>query len=343
MYKLILRPILFLLPPEIAHNFTFLLLRFASIIPGIRTAIRFLYQLEDQRLERELFGIHFSNPIGLAAGLDKDAEAFDILGDLGFGFIEVGTVVPEPQPGNPKPRLYRLPADKALINRMGFNSKGLAYTVKQLQQKKSRIIIAGNIGKNKSTPTELTVEDYEQCFEALFPYVDFFVINVSSPNTPNLRALQDKGPLNQLLGRLQTLNGTKQKPKPLLLKIAPDLSSEQLDEIIEIVQNQRINGIVATNTTISREGLSYPQEFIGRLSSGGLSGLPLTKRNTEIIRYLSQKSQGQLPIIAVGGIMSAEDACEKIQAGASLVQLYTGFIYEGPGLIKAIKQKLLNS
>jgi len=339
-YKQIIRSILFRFQPETAHAITFNLLKISSLVPFLPALMRRRFASRETQLHRRVFGIDFPNPVGLAAGLDKDAEVFDMLGNLGFGFVEIGTLTPKPQPGNPKPRLFRLKKDQALINRMGFNNKGVAAAVKRLKRKKTKVIIGGNIGKNKHTPNEQAVEDYKLCFNELYPYVDYFAVNVSSPNTPNLRALQDKKPLQNLLMELKKLNREKPKEKPILLKIAPDLTNEQLDDIVEIVQASRIDGIIATNTTISRKGLIYRQEEIEKLGAGGLSGKPLRKRSTEIIRYLSEKTAGKLPIIGVGGIHSAADALEKLEAGASLLQLYTGFIYEGVSLISAINKAL---
>lgn len=302
-----------------------------------------MYVVNDKRLERKVFGLTFSNPVGLAAGLDKDAKLYDELGMLGFSFIEIGTLTPKAQPGNDKPRMFRLPEDSGLINRMGFNNHGVAEAVERLKKRRTNVIIGGNIGKNKVTPNEDAVSDYEKCFEALFPYVDYFVVNVSSPNTPNLRELQDKEPLTALLNRMKQLTMAKTNPKPVLLKIAPDLTDTQLDDIIEIVQQTKIDGVVATNTTISRAGLVTDKSRVESIGAGGLSGKPLTKRSTEVIRYLHSKSGGSFPIIGVGGIHTAEDAIEKLNAGATLVQLYTGFVYEGPALIKRINKALLNS
>ena len=336
MYKALIRPILFCFDPEKVHHFTFSLIRNASKIPGVKGLFRSLYVIEDKRLERELFGLKFKNPVGLAAGFDKDAKLYNELSNFGFGFIEIGTITPKPQEGNPKKRLFRLKEDSAIINRMGFNNGGIEETVERLK-KNSGVLIGGNIGKNKVTPNENAVGDYEICFNALFDYVDYFVVNVSSPNTPNLRALQDKEPLTQLLKALQVLNFKKEQTKPILLKIAPDLSDDQLLDIIDIVKTTKIDGVISTNTTISREGLISDN----KTEVGGLSGKPLTKRSTEVIRFLSEKSNKAFPIIGVGGIHSAEDALEKLEAGADLVQLYTGFIYEGPRLIKSINKKLL--
>ena len=332
MYKSLIRPILFKFDPEEVHYFTFSMLKNF----GFLTKMFFPKPVEDPRLEREVFGLKFKNPVGLAAGFDKDAKMFSELSELGFGFIEIGTLTPKPQEGNPKKRLFRLKQDSAIINRMGFNNGGVDEAVERLKKNKN-VLIGGNIGKNKVTPNEEAVNDYIICFEKLFPYVDYFVVNVSSPNTPNLRALQEKEPLTQLLGTLQKLNSEKQKPKPILLKIAPDLTDEQLLDIIEIVNENKIAGVIATNTTLSREGLVSEN----KVEIGGLSGKPLAKRATEIIRFLSEKSGKAFPIIGVGGIHSAEDALEKLEAGASLVQLYTGFIYEGPELIREINKAIL--
>ncbi|WP_026450747.1 quinone-dependent dihydroorotate dehydrogenase [Aequorivita capsosiphonis] len=341
MYKTIIRPIFFSFDPEKIHHFTFSLLQFSNKI-GLGSAFRSTYKIEDSKLERELFGLKFPNPVGLAAGFDKDAKLYKELSNLGFGFIEIGTVTPKPQAGNEKPRLFRLKEDSAIINRMGFNNGGVEEAVERLKEnpavgEKGHVLIGGNIGKNKITRNEEAVSDYLICFEALFDYVDYFVVNVSSPNTPNLRALQEKKPLTDLLQTLQNKNASKPKRKPILLKIAPDLTEEQLLDIIEIVNTTKIDGVIATNTTISREGISSEN----KKEMGGLSGKPLTKRATEVIRFLSEKSNKAFPIIGVGGIHSAEDALEKLDAGASLVQLYTGFIYEGPGLIKDINKEIL--
>ncbi len=332
MYKSLIRPVLFRFDPEKVHYFTF------SVLKNFPFAARLFLPkpVADPRLEREVFGLKFKNPVGLAAGFDKDAKMFQELSDLGFGFIEIGTLTPKPQDGNPKKRLFRLKEDQAIINRMGFNNGGVEAAVERLRKNKN-VLIGGNIGKNKVTPNEHAADDYIICFEKLFPVVDYFVVNVSSPNTPNLRELQDKKPLTELLGTLQQLNSKKERPKPILLKIAPDLSDEQLLDIIDIVQETQIAGVIATNTTLSREGLQSEN----KQETGGLSGKPLTKRSTEVIRFLSEKSGKAFPIIGVGGIHTAEDALEKLEAGASLVQLYTGFIYEGPGLIGEINRRVL--
>ncbi|MCX2679606.1 quinone-dependent dihydroorotate dehydrogenase [Galbibacter sp. EGI 63066] len=336
MYKFIIRPILFLFDPEKVHHFTFSALKIFNIIPGVPALIRSRYVVDDKRLEREVFGLKFRNPVGLAAGFDKDAKLYNQLHNFGFGFIEIGTLTPKGQPGNPKKRLFRLKADKAIINRMGFNNGGVEKAVKRLKKNKG-VLIGGNIGKNKVTPNENAADDYTVCFEALYPYVDYFVVNVSSPNTPNLRALQDKEPLTALLKELQALNAEKPVAKPILLKIAPDLTDEQLLDIIDIVKETKIAGVIATNTTIGREGLTSENKE----ETGGLSGKPLTRRSTKVIKFLSDKSEGAFSIIGVGGIHSAQDAVDKLNAGASLVQVYTGFIYEGPSLVKKINKAIL--
>ena len=341
MYKTLLRPILFLSDPEKVHHFTFSLVRFCHRI-GMGSLFRSMYQTQDAKLETQLFGLTFPNPVGLAAGFDKDAKLFKELSNFGFGFIEIGTVTPKPQDGNPKKRLFRLKKDQAIINRMGFNNGGVDAAVERLKFNQSlpiakRILIGGNIGKNKITPNENAVDDYVICFEKLFDYVDYFVVNVSSPNTPNLRALQDKEPLTALLQTLQQCNAAKTARKPILLKIAPDLTNDQLLDIIDIVATTQIDGVIATNTTISREGLQSEN----KKEMGGMSGKPLAQRSTEVIKFLSDKSNNAFPIIGVGGIHSTKDALDKIEAGASLVQLYTGFIYEGPSLIKSINKALI--
>jgi len=338
MYKILIRPILFWFDPEKVHYFTFSLIRILSKIPGFSLLFKSLYLVNDKRLETEVFGLKFKNPVGLAAGFDKDAKLYQELSNFGFGFIEIGTLTPVGQEGNPKKRLFRLKEDSAIINRMGFNNGGVQEAVTRLKKNKN-VLIGGNIGKNKLTPNENATQDYEICFEALFDYVDYFVVNVSSPNTPNLRELQDKKPLTALLQTLQNKNLAKPKQKPILLKIAPDLTDSQLLDIIDIVNETKIAGVIATNTTLSREGLHSEN----KVETGGLSGKPLTNRSTEVIRFLSEKSNKSFPIIGVGGIHSAQDAVEKLEAGASLIQLYTGFIYEGPNLVKEINKTVLKN
>ncbi|TKC03916.1 quinone-dependent dihydroorotate dehydrogenase [Pedobacter frigoris] len=344
MYRLI-KPIFFKFDPEKVHYFVVKRLKwFHDHFPLGQTILRGSFDINIKGLEREVFGIKFKNPVGLAAGFDKNGEYIEALSDLGFGFIEVGTVTPLPQPGNDKPRMFRLEEDSAIINRMGFNNKGvdtLAERLRLLKSKNSDIVIGGNIGKNKNTPNEDAVSDYIKCFDRLFDVVDYFVVNVSSPNTPGLRALQEKGPLMELLNTLQQRNSKNNISRPILLKIAPDLTNEQLDDIVEIVLKTGIAGVIATNTTIDRSSL-YTAEVV-KNEAGGLSGKPLTVRSTEVIRYLSEKSGKAFPIIGVGGIHSPQDAIDKLEAGASLVQLYTGFIYEGPGIIKRICKELVKT
>ena len=341
VYKYLIRPILFLFAPETIHKLAVFYIRLLSSIPGIQSLVRHLYRVKHPALEREVFGLRFQNPVGLAAGFDKDALMIGGLSNFGFGFIEIGTVTPEPQPGNPRPRLFRIPGDKALVNRMGFNNQGVGKIAHRLKRKPTGIIIGGNIGKNKITANHKAVEDYVKCLNALYEVVDYFVVNVSSPNTPDLRQLQEKEPLKALLGSLQIEINKRPRKKPLLLKIAPDLTDDQLDDIIEILNQLKLDGIVATNTTTSRENISLGEREINRIGEGGLSGKPLEARSNEVIRYLRNKLSDKIPIIGVGGIMSEEDVFRKLEAGASMVQLYTGFIYEGPGIVKKINQALI--
>jgi dihydroorotate dehydrogenase len=340
MYRVV-RFFLFLFNPEFIHHFTFKIIKIGGMIPGKMWSWRLIFRVKDTRLEREVFGLKFDNPVGLAAGFDKDAKLFDELASFGFGFIEIGTVTPLQQDGNPKPRLFRLKDDSGLINRMGFNNQGIEAVVARLRRKKSDIIIGGNIGKNKVTPNEEAANDYAICFEKLFPYVDYFAVNVSSPNTPGLRDLQEKEPLTALLNSLQKLNNKKDIRKPILLKIAPDLTNEQLDDIITIVADTKIDGVIATNTTINRSGLKTDKNKVDAIGNGGLSGKPVGLRSTQVIKYLADKSNRAFPIIGVGGIHSVEDALEKLDAGATLLQVYTGFIYEGPSLVKRINKAIL--
>jgi len=329
---------LFLFPPEASHHIVVILLKIGSVIPFVNWIIKRKFIITTPGLETEVAGLKFRNPVGLAAGFDKNALVYKEMGYLGFGFVEIGTVTPIAQPGNLKPRLFRLHGDEGLINRMGFNNHGVEKITKRLFRKNSPLIIGGNIGKNKEVPNEEAFRDYEKCFESLFNYVDYFVVNVSSPNTPGLRSLQEKGPLTNLLANLQLANEKHFASKPIFLKIAPDLNNEQLDEIVDIVKSCKISGVIATNTTISRDGLKTDVTPFG---NGGLSGKPLLKRSTEVVKYIFEKSEGSFPIIASGGIHSVEDAMEKFKAGASLIELYTGFIYEGPMLVKKINEELL--
>lgn len=339
MYPLI-RKVLFRRDPEEVHYWAMAKLQTAYRNPLLRSFMRKMFTYKKPSLERTLWGITFPNPVGLAAGFDKDARWINELSCLGFGFMEIGTVTPLAQPGNPKPRLFRLPEDKAVINRMGFNNEGATAAAERLSKPHERIIVGGNIGKNKDTPNENAIDDYEKAFIALYNVVDYFVVNVSSPNTPGLRALQDKEPLTKILNRLQVLNKEMGKNRPILLKIAPDLTLEQLDDIISLVTETGIQGVVATNTTIDRSGLKSDAAKVESIGAGGLSGKPLTNRATDVIRYIHQKSNGNIKIIAAGGIFTAADAQEKLDAGASLVQVYTGFIYEGPAIASNICKAL---
>lgn len=365
MYKSIVRPLLFKFDPEGVHHFSFKTIKLLSKVPGFSSLSRKRYKLQHPALKRNLFGLEFENPVGMAAGFDKDAKAFKEFSNLGFGFIEIGTLTPKPQEGNPKQRLFRLKEDAAIVNRMGFNNGGVDAAVERLKKNPPRFVnrisstsmldsssqsrpgrssnkhtlIGGNIGKNKVTPNEEAVNDYIICFEKLFDYVDYFTVNVSSPNTPGLRALQDRKPLTHILQTLQDLNNAKPTRKPILLKIAPDLTDDQLLDIIGIVEDTKIDGVIATNTTIERKNLKSDINL--QKEAGGLSGAPLTNRATEVISFLHQKSNGAFPIIGVGGIMSAQDAIDKLNAGASLVQLYTGFVYEGPALVRDINREII--
>jgi dihydroorotate dehydrogenase len=341
VYKSLFRPLLFQVDPEKTHQLTFGALKNALRLPLAPSVCHRLFCLDDPRLEREVFGLKFPNPVGLAAGFDKDARLVDEFASLGFGFLEIGTLTPRGQAGNPQPRLFRLPQDQAIINRMGFNNEGVEKAVERLKERKSRIIVGGNIGKNKNTPNDEAIHDYLYCFEALHGVVDYFVVNVSSPNTPDLRALQEKEPLRRLINALQNRNQAKNHPKPLLLKIAPDLSQHQLDDIVEIAIFSELSGLIATNTTVSRQGLSTPANVVGAIGVGGLSGRPLREKACEVLRYLRRQLPPHIRLIGAGGIMTAEDALQRLEAGADLVQLYTGLIYEGPGLVRQINRQLL--
>jgi dihydroorotate dehydrogenase len=342
MYKSLIRPLLFSIDPEKVHYFTFSLIRILSKIPGMPLLLRSLYLNTDPRLERTLFGLTFKNPVGLAAGFDKNAVLFNELADFGFGFVEIGTLTPKGQEGNPKQRLFRLKDDQGLINRMGFNNDGVAAAISHLKKNKKKLIIGGNIGKNTGIPLEQYTQDYCDTFCELHPYVDYFVLNVSCPNVGSHAKLQDKDYLLELIGAVQKINAKKPVQKPILLKIAPDLNSHQLDEIIELVAETQIDGVIASNTSTNREGLKTPKDQLEAIGNGGLSGLPIKERSTATIQYLADHSNKAFPIIGVGGIHTAKDALEKIDAGADLVQLYTGFVYEGPRLIKEINKALLH-
>jgi dihydroorotate dehydrogenase len=343
MYKLLLRPFLFLFDPESVHHFTFKAIKFSGKIPGVSAIRKLLYSVDDKSLEKELFGLKFKNPVGIAAGFDKNAVLINDLESFGFGFIEVGTATPKPQTGNPRPRLFRLKKDKGIINRMGFNNDGVDAIASRLAKKKTNLIIGGNIGKNTATSNDNAKADYIYNFKALHEYVDYFVVNVSCPNIGDVKKLQDQEFLVDLLSELVELNATYSHPKPILLKIAPDLNNGQLDEVIDIVATSKIDGVIATNTTITREGLQTDPQKVEEIGNGGLSGKPLTNRSTEVIRYLAEKSAKAFPIIGVGGIHSADDALEKLEAGADLVQIYTGFIYEGPILVKRINKTIIKT
>lgn len=343
MYKSLLRPIFFSFDPEKIHHFTFSLIKLTSKIPGISQLYKSLYVVENKKLERQLFGLTFKNPVGLAAGFDKNALLYNELANFGFGFIEIGTVTPKGQAGNPKKRLFRLKDDKGIINRMGFNNEGLDAAITQLKNNKGKLVIGGNIGKNTDTKPEDYTKDYLECFNALHPYVDYFVLNVSCPNVGSHAKLNDKDYLEELIGAVQKSNNAFEQQKPILLKIAPDLNDGQLDEIIELVEKTKLDGVIASNTSTDRSHLKASETLLENIGNGGLSGQPIKDKSTQVVKYLSDKSNKAFPIIGVGGIHSAEDALDKIAAGADLVQVYTGFIYEGPSLIKRINKAILSS
>lgn len=341
MYKLLLRPLLFQFDPEKVHYFTFDLIRNVSRIPGMKSLFRSLYCIDHPSLERKLFGLTFKNPVGLAAGFDKNAVLYNELANFGFGFIEIGTVTPKGQPGNPKQRLFRLKDDQGIINRMGFNNEGLEAAIAQLKKNEGQLIIGGNIGKNTQTKPDDYTKDYLECFNGLHPYVDYFVLNVSCPNVSSHAKLNDKDYLLELISEVQNANAKFDIQKPILLKIAPDLNQIQLDEIVELIEETNLDGVIASNTSVDREGLKASDERLIEIGNGGLSGQPIKAKSTKVIKYLAEKSNKSFPIIGVGGIHSAEDAIEKLDAGADLVQVYTGFIYEGPKLIKNINKALI--
>lgn len=340
LYHQIIKPLLFLLPPEKAHHTTMFLFNVLLGIPGMKSVFRKLFTIRHPNLEVTCFGLHFKNPVGLAAGFDKDGKYLHLLPYLGFGFVEIGTVTPRPQAGNPKPRLFRLTEEKALINRLGFNNDGAELLAARLKTLKNNypLIVGGNIGKNKDTPNEQAINDYVYCFRKLYDVVDYFVVNVSSPNTPGLRDLQDKKPLTQILEAIMLEASARSIRKPVLLKIAPDLNTSQLDDIVDIVKTTKIDGIIATNTTLDRTMLTSDTTNIG---AGGLSGRPVTKKSNEVLHYLFEKSNGTIPLIGVGGILTGEDALQRFKSGASLIQVYTGLVYQGPGLVKTLLQYLI--
>ena len=343
MYKSIIRKILFKFDPEAVHYFTFDAIKLLCKIPLVPALIRSLFQVNHPKLERELFGLRFKNPVGLAAGFDKNAVLYNELANFGFGFIEIGTVTPKAQEGNPKKRLFRLQEDKGIINRMGFNNAGLEAAISQLKKNKKQIVIGGNIGKNTQTLPEAYTDDYLECFSALHPYVDYFVLNVSCPNVGSHAKLNDKDYLEELINAVQSLNTTFKETKPILLKIAPDLNTTQLDEIIALVKATKIEGVIASNTSVSRENLKADAATLESIGNGGVSGQPITSKSTQVIKYLSDNSQKAFPIIGVGGIHSEKDALDKLNAGADLVQIYTGFVYEGPALVKRINKAVLKA
>lgn len=341
MYRNFIRPLLFLLQPESVHHLIVNFLKIGFKIPGIAYIVKKSFTIQDKCLKTSFLGMEFSNPVGFAAGFDKNAEIYNQFSNFGFSFIEIGTVTPKAQPGNPKPRSFRIPKDNGLINRMGFNNKGVDYAVEQLKNKKHKVIIGGNIGKNTDTPNEEAINDYITCFEKLYNNVDYFVVNLSCPNIKDLRKLQDKDSTINILNKLTELRRVKSPYKPILLKISPDLTNDQLDDVVETFNITGIDGIVATNTTVSRENLITDKKRIDEIANGGLSGKPLTKRSTEIIKYITDKSNGNIPIIGVGGIMTVQDALDKLNAGATLIQVYTGFIYKGPAFVKRINKALI--
>lgn len=343
MYRNIVRPLLFLLQPETVHHLIVNLLKIGFKIPGIAYFVRKLSQINDNHLKTSFLGMEFDNPVGFAAGFDKNAEVYNQFSNFGFSFIEIGTVTPKAQPGNPKPRSFRIPLDKGLINRMGFNNKGVDYAVNQLKNKKHKVIIGGNIGKNTATSNEEAINDYITCYKKLYDHVDYFVVNLSCPNIKDLKKLQNKDSTISILNKLTELRKDKIPYKPILLKISPDLTNDEIDDVIETFNITEIDGIVATNTTVSRENLLTSEKRIKEIANGGLSGKPLTERSTEIIRYITQKSNGSIPIIGVGGIMSTQDALNKLEAGATLIQVYTGFIYQGPAFVKKINKTILKN
>ena len=341
MYKRLIRPILFRVKPETIHHIIMWWMRAIHFIPCGRAVLRALFSVKHPALEREVFGVRFPNPVGLAAGFDKDAKVYRELSAMGFGFIEVGTITPKPQPGNPKPRLFRLPQDKALINRMGFNNKGLDNALKNLRTRSYKTVLGGNLGRNTLTPNEQAPADYLKLFRSLYEYIDYFVVNISCPNVANLSCLQNKENVREILEQLFEFRRGQDDYRPILLKISPDLTWEQIDDMVEILMGTPLDGIVAVNTTTSREGLNTPKKTVAKLGNGGLSGAPLTKRAVEVVRYVHEKSKGCYPIIGVGGIMNEDDAVEMLRAGASLIQVYTGYIYEGPMIAKKICKKII--
>ncbi|HKL37676.1 MAG TPA: quinone-dependent dihydroorotate dehydrogenase [Bacteroidales bacterium] len=340
MYRYLIRPLLFLLKPETIHHLLVGLIKRTFQIPGLPYLISGFYRCNHPALKRNFLGMTFDNPVGLAAGFDKNAEVYDEFAHFGFSFIEIGTVTPKAQPGNPRPRSFRLVRDKALINRMGFNNDGVEAAVHRLRKRKGRVIVGGNIGKNTHTPNNEAIDDYHYAFDHLYDHVDYLVVNLSCPNIKNLNELQDKKHTIRILRQLTALREKRDERKPILLKISPDLTNQQLDDVLEIFYTAKIDGIIATNTTVTRDHLTTPRESVEAVGAGGLSGAPLRDKSTRIIRYIHEKSSGDIPIIGVGGIMTVEDALEKLNAGATLIQIYTGFIYNGPGFVRHINKAI---
>lgn len=343
MYKHIIKPILFRFNPETAHNLTFSALAMLRHIPFARSIIRAIYRKEAPSLQKEVFGINFPNPVGLAGGLDKNGEFYNDMANFGFGFVEIGSLTPQPQDGNPKPRCFRVPQDKAIINRFGINNKGVRNAVEHLKKERPNVLVAANISKNTTSINEDAAKDYESAFALLYDFVDMFVVNVSCPNVVGLTSLQDITFLSEIVDKLLNLRMYYDEYRPILLKVSPDLAKEQLDDIIDYCQRSGIDGIVAGNTTRSREGLTISQDKIEKIGNGGMSGAPVHKKNLELVRYIHTKTEGKLPIIGVGGIMSGKQAKDMLDAGASLVEIYSGFIYEGPALVKKIIRYLENT
>ena len=343
MYRHFIRPILFSFNPETAHNLTLFALKMLRYIPFARALTKMIYRKDSPELGREVFGLKFRNPVGLAGGLDKNGEYYNDLAAFGFGFIEIGSLTPEPQPGNPRPRLFRAVKDRAIINRMGINNKGVKHAVGQLRKWRPEVIIAGNISKNTSSINDDAAKDYESAFALLYDFVDMFVINLSCPNVSGLSDLQDVSFLSDIVDKLLNLRMYFDEYRPILIKVSPDISHQQLDEIIDYSLMSGVDGIVAGNTTRTRDGLTLPQEKIDEIGNGGMSGAPLFPKSLALVKYISEKSRGKLPIIGVGGIMSGEQALQMFQAGASLVEIYSGFIYEGPSLVKEINRTILKS
>ncbi|MCK9625413.1 MAG: quinone-dependent dihydroorotate dehydrogenase [Bacteroidales bacterium] len=343
MYKYLIKPLLFSFSPETAHAITFQALKILRFIPGAQYILRILYTVKHQGMEKELFGINFKNPIGIAGGLDKNGEYYNDLANFGFSFVEIGSITPLPQLGNPKPRCFRLPEDQAIVNRMGLNNKGVRYAVDRLKERHPKVVIAGNLTKNTKTSNKLAVKDFEKSFSIMYDFVDMFVLNISCPNVKDLEELQDITILSDIIDKLITIRRFNDEQRPILLKLSPDIPKEQLDEIIELVMISGLDGIVATNTTRSRDGLITDKKYLEDIGEGGLSGAPLFEKSLEFVKYIHTKTEGNVPIIGVGGIMTPKQAKEMLDAGASLIEIYTGFIYNGPGFVRNILKYLKNA